>query len=195
VRGVLAHRHIAWHFFEKEGFPHHLTPNGHFLVVTDERLTVGTGKNMLKLFANLCQQRGFGRRSYPDLHIEELTSQAHVNRWIAYMFKPMDYVHPYIEAIRRGVDPVALNYEVDDRVFQGGEVMLSVSSPHRFGVLRSNGNDYVGTISVTKQREQEALERKAKRTGKARPPGPADNHLNQQAKVDDLIENESDWEP
>lgn len=195
VRGVLAHRHFAWHFFEKEGYPHHITPNGHFLVMTEQPLTVESGRLMLELFKTLRRKRTFGRRLYPDLHIEELTSQADVNRWIYYMLEPMDYVGPYINAIRRGVDPATLNYEVDGRVFQAGEVILSVSSPHRFGVLRSNGNGYIGTMSVTEQRNQEAQEGKAKRAKKERPPSPADNHLHHKAKLLDLIQHEGDWEP
>lgn len=152
--GVLAHRHAALHFFEAEGYEHHITPNGHFLLTTAEPLTFEDLKMLLVLFDLIYRRRKYGGVLYTDLHLEELTSQAEINRWIGYIFQPMDFVSPYRRAIRRGIPAERLNELVDDRVFQGGNSVLCVPSPRRFGNLRSNGTGYFGGKTVTDQRKE-----------------------------------------
>jgi hypothetical protein len=168
--GILAHRHVALHFFEAEGYALHITPNGHFLLTTPEPLTFEDLKMLHVLFDRIYCRRKHGGVLYTDLHAEELTSQAEVNRWIGYMFQPMDFVTPYIRAIRRGIPAEQLNQLVDDRVFQGGNSLLCVPSPRRYGNLRSNGTGYFGGQTVTDQREEDAEQRKAKRIKRSQSP-------------------------
>src|SRR5690606_3624557 len=101
-----------------------------------EPLTFEDLKMLHVLFDRLYCSRMHGSVLYTDLHAEELTSQAEINRWIGYMLQPMDFASPYIAAIRRGIAAERLNELVDDRVFQGGNSLLCVPSPRRYGNLR-----------------------------------------------------------
>lgn len=163
--GVLAHRHIAWHFFEYPGLPHHIRPNGHLLLVTDEPITFEVGKLLLGQFQRLYRKQNYGDVLYCDAHISPLVSQADIERWIYYIFKPMDFVKPYRDAVQRGVSIEALNHEVDNCVFQGGNSVLSVPSPMRYGALHVNvGPDrYLGTKNVTLQRKEAKAAKEANR--------------------------------
>lgn len=188
--GILAHREAAWHFR-----PHRVTPNGHLLVNTPVPLTFEMGREILFLFERLYQGQPLGRSLYPDLHIEPLLSQREVNRWIHYMFKPMDYVTGYLQSVQAGVDIGALNLEMDERVFQGGAVILSAKSPRRYGNLSckvKNGDKdstkeahadgvtaagatntpskYIGGGSVTAWRKEQTAKRKAARERLGLPP-------------------------
>ena len=168
--GILAHRHVALHFYEADGYAHHITPNGHFLLTTPDPLTFDDLKNLHLAFDDLYRRRKYGGVLYTDLHLEELTSQAEINRWIGYVFQPMDFASPYIRAIRRGIAAERVNEVVDDRVFQGGNSLLCVPSPRRYGNLRSNGTGYFGGTPVTAQREAEAGRRAAKRIKRSQSP-------------------------
>lgn len=154
--GALAHRHVAWHFFEYPGLSHHIRPNGHLLVVADEPITFEIGKLLLDRFRWVYRKQKYGNVLYCDLHISPLLSQAEIERWFYYISKPMDYVRPYRDAVLRGVNVEALNHEVDNCVFQGGNSVLSVPSPMRYGVLHVNVGPerYLGTKNVTLQREE-----------------------------------------
>lgn len=164
--GVLAHRHIAWHFFEYPGLAHHIRPNGHLLVVADEPITFDDGKLLLDRFQWSYDKQELGGVLYCDAHISPLVSQAEIERWEYYMFKPMDYVRPYCDAVKRGVNLETLNHEVDNCVFHGGNFVLSsVPSPMRYGALHVNvGTDrYLGTKNVTLQREEAKAAKEARR--------------------------------
>jgi len=158
VGGALAQREVAWHFQ-----PHRVTPNGHLLVNTPVPITFDAAKEMLLRFDFLYAAQPQGRRLWPDLHIEPLLSQGEIDRWIFYMFKPMDYVTGYLRAVRAGADVAALNLQIDDRVFQGGSKILSVRGPRRYGNLRCNVDGYIGGGSITAWRKEQTERRKAER--------------------------------
>lgn len=161
--GVFAHRELAWHFL-----PHRITPHGHLLFCPSEPLTFEVARNLLRLFQQIYADQPFGRRLYCDLHIEQLLRQKDVNNWVYYTFKPMDYVTGYLRAASTpGADIPRLNQEIDDRIFQGGAVILrSCRSPRRYGVLRCNSAGYIGGGSVTAWRKQN---REKKRSTTFRP--------------------------
>lgn len=156
--GALASREIAWHFL-----PHHITPNTHFLLNTSEPIKFEQAKEMLELFHRVYCVQPRGRYIYPDLHIEPLESQAAVNRWLYYMFKPMDYVTGYVRLANGGADIAKLNDDLDHQLFQNAEVMLSVHSPRRFGNLFCNSPGYIGAGSITEWRKAQKELRKAQK--------------------------------
>lgn len=160
AQGVLAQREIAWHFQ-----PHSITPNGHFLVVTKQPMTFEMAKEILFLFERIYTCQPSGKHLYPDVHVEELMDQPEINRWLAYMFKPMDYVTGYLRAVKAGVDIVWLNDEIDKRVFQGGaEILRAAKSPLRYGILRCNMPGYIGAGSITKWREEQKAKRQQRKS-------------------------------
>jgi hypothetical protein len=164
--GVLAHRHIAWHFFEYPGLAHHIRPNGHLLVVADEPITFDVAKHLLDRFQWMYDRQELGGVLYCDAHISPLVSQVEIERWMYYMSKPMDYVRPYRDAVQRGINIETLNHEVDNCVFQGGNFVLSsVPSPMRYGALHVNvGTDrYLVTKNVTRQRQEAQAAKEARR--------------------------------
>ena len=154
--GALASREIAWHFLS-----HHITPNTHDLFNSSEPIEFEQAKAMFALFERVYSEQPCGRCLYPDLHIAPLESQAAVNRWLYYMFKPMDYVTGYVRLANGGADIAKLNADLDHHLFQNAEVIMSVRSPRRFGNLFCNSPGYIGAGSITAWRKEQKAKRAA----------------------------------
>ncbi len=156
--GALGNREIAWHFL-----PHHMTPNTHYLLNTSYPIEFEIAKEMLHLLHRVYMSESCGRCLYPDLHIEPLENQAAVNRWLYYMFKPMDYVTGYVRLANGGADIAKLNADLDDHLFQNAEVILSVRSPRRFGNLFCKSPGYIGAGSITEWRKAQKEKKAAQK--------------------------------
>lgn len=156
--GALGSRELAWHYL-----PHHMTPNTHYLLDTSDPIEFEQAKEMLHLLERCYAVQPCDRRLYPDLHIEPLESQAAINRWLYYMFKPMDYVKGYVRLANGGADIAKLNADLDEHLFQNAEVILSVRSPRRFGNLFCKSPGYIGAGSITEWRKAQKDARKAQK--------------------------------
>lgn len=156
--GALGNREIAWHFLH-----HHITPNTHYLLNTSYPIEFEIAKEMFHLLERCYMVEPCGRRLYPDLHIEPLENQAAINRWLYYMFKPMDYVKGYVRLANGGADIAKLNADLDAHLFQNAEVILSVRSPRRFGNLFCKSPGYIGAGSITEWRKAQKEKRAAQK--------------------------------
>jgi hypothetical protein len=95
--GAFVQREIAWRYL-----PCRINPNAHLLVCTRAPITFEQAQILLEFLEKVYWSQRRGCWQYPDLHLEALTSQAEINRWLYYSLKPMNYVTGYLQAVRGG---------------------------------------------------------------------------------------------